>query len=525
MSAIDSPQTEPPVAADRNVAAGAARAEQGQSGRLGRNLAALGAGQLFTWSMTLAWTLVVPRIIGPSGFGLIVTAMSVTGILQILLGMGTTPYVVRALVVDRDRASELLSTAVMIRLVLAPIFVVAVLAWAYFAHYGETAAIVLFLAAGATFLTMVAEPIQGAFQAIERMHYLAVTDSINKSAQGLIGIALALAGLGVVGFAGAWMVMSAVVVVLSIYWLRRLLPLHIHTSRAVIVDMLKGSVAYWAGGLFFMIYLWIDTVMLAAMTNAEVVGWYGVATKLFQTMMFLPVLVGTAWLPRLVVAFERSRTDLQLAARGPVEIVVCCSIPLAAAVAVGARPVIHVVYGAAFHGAVPALIILGVTLIPMYLNVVLAQICIAEKRPMAWTRMMVLATIFNPAVNALLIPATESRWHNGAIGASASLLLTELLIVAAGSWVVGMRFFSRASAFRAVRVTVASGLMVAVAYGTRGLGEVVSLGAAALTFLVAAAALRIVSRTELQFVRSRAAALLQRLPRRLQVLVPASLLR
>ena len=40
------------------------------------------------------------------------------------------------------------------------------------------------------------------------------------------------------------------------------------------------------------------------------VGWYGASSQLFQTLMFLPALVQTAWLPRLVTAFGRSRRDV-----------------------------------------------------------------------------------------------------------------------------------------------------------------------------------------------------------------------
>ena len=46
----------------------------------------------------------------------------------------------------------------------------------------------LYLAAAATILTLLAEPMQAGFQAIERMEYLAYSDVINKSSQGLLGV-------------------------------------------------------------------------------------------------------------------------------------------------------------------------------------------------------------------------------------------------------------------------------------------------------------------------------------------------
>ena len=44
---------------------------------VGANISALAGGQVVTWSMSLAWTLVVSRLLGPAGMGLLVTATSV----------------------------------------------------------------------------------------------------------------------------------------------------------------------------------------------------------------------------------------------------------------------------------------------------------------------------------------------------------------------------------------------------------------------------------------------------------------
>src|SRR5919199_4778372 len=87
---------------------------------IGRNLAAMASGQLVTWTMTLAWTLVVPRLLGPAGMGLIVAAWSVTGMLATVLGFGTRNYLVRAIVVTPDDAGQLIGTGVLLRLGLAP---------------------------------------------------------------------------------------------------------------------------------------------------------------------------------------------------------------------------------------------------------------------------------------------------------------------------------------------------------------------------------------------------------------------
>jgi O-antigen/teichoic acid export membrane protein len=77
------------------------------------------------------------------------------------------------------------------------------------------------------------------------------------------------------------------------------------------LEVAKESLPYWAFGLFFVLYRWLDVVMLSLLTQSEVVGWYSVPTRLFQTLMFLPVVVSTAWLPRFVRGFAGGEPSLR----------------------------------------------------------------------------------------------------------------------------------------------------------------------------------------------------------------------
>src|SRR5262249_40129859 len=149
-------------------------------------------------------------------------AWSVTGVLAVLLGLGTKTYLVRELVADRRDGPALIGTAVALRVFLSPLFFLAVVIYSEVAGYGHEGNAVLYLASGATVLTLLAEPFQAGFQAFERMEYLAYSDVINKSAQGLLGVALAVIGFRSVGITACWLVVSGIVVLLDIFWLRPL---------------------------------------------------------------------------------------------------------------------------------------------------------------------------------------------------------------------------------------------------------------------------------------------------------------
>jgi O-antigen/teichoic acid export membrane protein len=473
-----------------------------ESSRIGRNLAAMATGQLVTWSMSLLWTLVVPRVLGPSGMGMIVTAWSITGVLGIVLGLGTRNYLVRELVVRGHDGPQLLGTAIFLRLVLTPVFVVAAVIYATVTDMSGDALTVLYLSVAATILIQIAEPMQAAFQALERMQYLAYSDVINKSAQGLAGIAVALAGFGAIGISGVWAFMCGIVVVLNVAWLRGRMQIDLRTNVARLKEMVRASLAYWAFGLFFTVYLWIDALMLSLLTDETTVGWYGVPMKLFQTFMFLPVLISTAWLPKLVRRFEADGLPaLQREARRPVELVMVLGLPVSAAIIVAAEPFVDIVYGDAYSGSIPILVVLALCITPMYLNIMLSQVLVAAQRQIAWTWVMGVATVVNPIANLILIPLFERTHGNGGIGAALSLLLTEIAIVSIGFALVGRAVIDRQLVRRTGLTALASGAAWAAGEATAPLGWPVSLVAAGVTLVVLAWSLRLVTREEAAVAR------------------------
>jgi O-antigen/teichoic acid export membrane protein len=471
--------------------------------QVGRNVTVLAVSQLITWTMTLLWTLVVPRTLGPTGLGTIMTAWSVTGILGVVLGLGTRNYLVRESVVRPTEGPRLIGTALVLRIALTPLVLGAAIAYGEIVGWGGQELLVLYLAAAATVFVQLAEPLQAAFQSLERMEYLAYSDVINKSAQGLLGIIVVLAGAGVVGIMTCWLVMTAVVLVLDAYWLRGLLRIDLRTNLRRMLQMARASLPYWAFGVFFMVYLWIDFVMLSLLTRSEVVGWYSVPTRLFQTLMFLPVVVSTAFLPSFVRGFEEGEDKLRQSAQAPIELIILLSLPIAAGTAMVARPLIDLLYGSAYDESVPVMVVLGLCIPPMYLNIMLSQVLIAMNRQASWTWVMAGTTIVNPLFNLALIPWTEHRYDNGAIGAAISLLLTELICIGAGFVMIGRYVFDRGTIRRVVLGTGAAAAMWAVYYVTEpDIGTAPALLLGVVTFIVCAALVRLFSSEEIALLGS-----------------------
>jgi O-antigen/teichoic acid export membrane protein len=345
------------------------------------NLSALATSQAITWSVTLGWTLVVPRLLGPAQMGVLVSSMAATAILGVVLGLPTREFLAREMVARPAEARSLLGTAMLLRLCLVPVFFVLIEAYAHLTQLEPRSRTVLHLCTGVVVCTLLTEPALAAFQAKERMENLAVYEVLSKTLQGLGGIVLVLVGARVVGLSGFNFAVAGVVALLMVRRVQRLIAIDWRPDLTRTWTLVRASAPFWTFGVFYMIYLWIDSVMLGLMVPSEVVGWYGVATKLFTTMMFVPVIMSTAWLPRLVRAHEQGPDQLARAARLPITLVFVLSLPLCVGTAVLAGDVLPLLYGSSYANAGPALAVLALCFPPMYTNIMLYQVMIASRRP------------------------------------------------------------------------------------------------------------------------------------------------
>lgn len=449
----------------------------------------LAGSQLVTWALTLGWTVVVPRMLGPSGIGELTTATSAASILVTVVELGLTVLLVRMIAQDRGRAGYLIATALVIQAVL---FIPAVGVMGVFInvrHFDAEQQIVLWLATAAILPTVLKLPFQSAFQATEKMGRFAATGVITKLINSVAGIGLVVLGFGVVSLAALAAGVEAFTLLLNFRWARSQFRLGWGVSAKGAARLAVESLPFSANYIIHSTYLSINAVLLAMFTSATVVGWYGVSSRLVSTLYFLPVIISTALLPRLSASFDGHFENLQARARPVVELVAVFGLPIAAGAALVGAPLIQLVYG---HRFASSAIVLGILLasVPFcYFNILVWQVLVAASRQVIWTKVLAGALVVNVAANAVLINYTQSRFGNGAIGAAASVVLTESLMSVAGL-VILPRLLNRASFLRLGRALLATLLMGVAVVSFERFGLALEFVAGALTFAVLAIALR-----------------------------------
>lgn len=465
--------------------------------RLGRNISALALGQAVTWTTGLVWTVVGPRLLGPSAMGIWVAAAAVTSILGVVLGVGNVNYFVRVMVDRKDEMPRIVADAITSRALAAPVFFAAIAVYVHARHFGAQESVVFYIVGAGGLIVLLTEPILAAFQAVERMGYVAAANVVMTAGTGLAGIALVLAGFRLVALAIAGLTISVFAFLLASYWGRRAALVGIRTDRNRVGKIVRGSLPFWSTTIAFTFYLMIDSVILSIMEPSAVVGWYGVATRLFGTFLFVPSIIGTAWYPRLVAAFnDKDDHRFADAARPYVEILAVISIPLCAAIAIAAKQTVRLLYGPAYTNAVPVLIILAFCVPLTYLGTALYQVLCAANRPIVMTKYLLVTCALNVALNTVLIPVFAHRAHNGAIGSALSLLLTEIFMTSSLFVAVGRRVANRGFWNRIFRTGAAALLAGGARLVSSPLGVTPSLLLTAAAFVAGALSLGVPTPSE-----------------------------
>jgi Na+-driven multidrug efflux pump len=117
----------------------------------------------------------------------------------------------------------------------------------------------------------------------------------------------------------------------------------------------------------------------------------------------------------------------------------------------------------------------------MYLNIMANQVMIARKRQMTWTKVMVLASVINPALNLVLIPYFQRSQGNGAIGASVAMVITEVILAGVGVVLVREAFVPALTVRVLKGAAATAGMAIAVILALR-MGLVVGILAGVVSF-------------------------------------------
>jgi O-antigen/teichoic acid export membrane protein len=462
-----------------------------------RNSGIMFGAQGVTWIASLALTAALGRHLGEAGFGQLYLAMSFAAIFSILVEFGLDRQLVRAVARDLDRASAFLVNSLAIKVVtfaVAYLLILGLIALLGYAPATAQAIAVynLVLLAGGVSATF-----GSLFLAAERMLHASIASVLEKIIVAVGAIVLLNLGVGVLGIALITIAASVVGIAWKVIFLRRWLQIVWRLDWQLIRELLSGALPFFLYAVLGSVYFRIDVLLLAKITDTTVVGWYGAAYRLFDTLVFLPNIIASAiMLPILSRLSDQSRDHLRLALGKGLDTILLLGLPIAGGLLLLARPIIATIYGRPeFLNAVPALRWLAVALLLLYVNTVLGTLLISLNQERRIVGVSAAAIILNFGLNIWLIP------HYRHVAAAATTTATEALLLVCLLALVPRDLFSRSSLVVLAKGSMATAVMclVLVALFGQSLPMQVIVGAA--VYVLACLTLRVIPMEDLRLVR------------------------
>ncbi len=453
--------------------------------------------QVLTWTSTLILTSALGSQLGGKGFGDLYLAMSFVSISGVLVDFGLHQHLVRSIARDRELASTYLSNAILIKLVLFSTAYAGTLLIIELLNYPAELQSVIAVYSLVLLFYGISGSLTAVYQASEHVLYPAIAGILEKMFIAAAAIFLLSQGYGVFSVALVYVATG----MFTTFWLLFFLRKVIRVRFALNLKMLRGLAA---AGLPFLVYnvlstvyYRLDIVLLSKLTDQSVVGWYGAAYRLFDTLSFLPGIVsGVVMFPILSRLSVQSRDNLRYATRKGLDVILILGIPICVGLFVLAEPIIELIYRREeFRNAVTPLRWLAVCLVLLYVNYMLTVVIWSLNKERKMVLCAGLAGVLNLGLNWTFIPAY------GQVAAAGATVATELFVMCYVLAIMPKELLSVGTLVVFAKASVAAGTMALVLYLLAGQNLLLLIPVGAAVYCASGLLIGLVPMDDLRLIR------------------------
>lgn len=244
------------------------------------------------------------------------------------------------------------------------------------------------------------------------------------------------------------------------------------------------------------LYFRIDQPLVYALRSHAEAGWYGLAYKPFEALLFVPMTLLSVVFPALSIYHRDRPAQMIDAVSRFFKALVVIGWPMSVGIFVLAHPLTHSLQ--LYDQSEPALRILSLALVIGFANNAFIGALSASDHQSSFTWAAGWSLAANLALNLAFIPTF------GYIGASWATVATEIVLGSIG-WYLTARHIGRVPVLGSTWRTLLAGLVMGVAVypmsGFSGAMILIPIAAGVVVYAVAALLLRVASRDEIAFAR------------------------
>jgi O-antigen/teichoic acid export membrane protein len=426
-----------------------------------RNTLMLVGAQVVAAPLAVLINAVAARTLGPTDFGQLYLATTFCSLAFLFVEWGQPIALTGMVARDRSRAGELLGSGLALRTCLLPLLLLLLIGGCALAGYDRRFLVILSLVLLGSVFTTIAGACQDVIRGYERSDIAAGSIVAMQALSALIVVPVLL----IVGNLSGFLIAQAACAAVGALVLVRLLPAlgvpRMRVNRRTSHALFSAGTSFLLFNLVLALQPNVDAVFLSKLASPEAIGWQAVARKLTGLLIFPASALTAALYPTLSRLYAEDRAAFLSTAARAMRATPAIAMPIALGCALFPSIGIDVFGRTAYDPAAANLRILAVFVLLLYLTMPLSATLLAAGRQRAWAGAQFGCVALSAALDPWLIPWFQARTGNGGLGVCISTVGGEMLMVAAGLYLLPRGIFER-SVWRSYASVTAAGAAMAI---------------------------------------------------------------
>jgi O-antigen/teichoic acid export membrane protein len=380
-------------------------------------------GRFFTLGISFFVAIYIARYLGPSNYGLFNYVTSFVGIFGCLSSFGIDSIVSREIIKDHSKKDELISTGFYIKIIGGVIAILSVFVVSIFSTK-DLFTLGLIWIFSLNFIPQAFNILETYFQSQILSKKVVTAQIVSNIISTILKIVVVLFNKGIFWLSLVYIIETSIYALLLLISFKKFghhiskWKFNINIAKSILKDSWPLMLSTVAVG----IYLKIDQVMIKNMLGNEQAGIYAVAAKLSELWFFIPTIICTSLSPSIIKSLVVGKELFENRMKRLYFIMFWISFSIASVISILSYPIIKILFGIQYLGAVTTLQFYSWANISVFLGIAVGQYLLAYNLSKIAFYITLIGAASNVILNLILIPKI------GIVGAAVATLISYTLV-------------------------------------------------------------------------------------------------
>jgi len=371
--------------------------------------------------ITFFYIVIAARYLGVDNFGSLSFTLAFTSFFTFLMDAGLGRLQTREIARDRSHADKITSNILFLKFFLGIANFVVMAIIINLMGYPQQIVLLVYIIGLSVVLSNFGVAFEAVFQGFETMGYIGISHIISSTILLLGAILITNNGGGLTEFALLYLLSIIVVVIFEfVVSIKKFVSLDKAVDIKFCKHLLHEAFPFTLSGMFSMVYLKFDSILLSVFKGQKAVGLYSAPSSLSDSLNLFYSSFMTALFPVTSRLYKYSKDKLMFSFEKSLKYLLVISIPIAIGTSVISDKIIGLIYGAEYTPSVMVLQILIWSAVLVFINLIISNLLNSIDKQVSVAKQNAMAAMLNFTLNLILIPSYSY------IGASIASFITQL---------------------------------------------------------------------------------------------------